>query len=349
MGIIKKFYGKTQMGYEVYEYTLSNSGGMEVSILDFGCVITKIAVPDKRGKIENIVLKLPSIRDYETNPAYIGCIVGPYAGRIKGGLISIGDVEYHLDKNDGVNALHGGFVGLGRVMWKALELLEKPYPQIKLTYLSPHGEGGFPGNLRVNVVYSLCENNSLQISYEAVSDKKTAISLTNHSYFNLSGTLEPITKHSLRVVNPKILELDTDLLVTGKVIDLNEIGIKGENTVAVREYMDILQKVTPFYGIDHPFLIENDGENLVLAAEYSHSETGRFMEVYSNLPYMNIYSGNFLNGMVLEGATQYSGICFETQEQPDGPNIPELGYSFLDANTPYSCTTVFKFTIDKNS
>lgn len=344
MGIEKSFYGKTKLGHDVHQYTLTNPKGMEVSILDFGCVITKISVPDNKDRFENVVLKHPSLEGYQENAAYVGCVVGRYAGRISDATISIDDMEFQLDNNDQNNTLHGGFIGFGRSIWEVEEIKDKPSPQIKLCYLSKDGEGGFPGNLHVATIYTLLEDNSLEISYQAMSDKKTAVSLTNHSYFNLSGTLEPVTEHHLNVIRPEILELDSNLLPTGKTIDLERHGPDLGFGTTVKEYMEVLKTVSPFYGIDHPFLVSKDGNDLVLAAKYSHKESGRTMEVFTNLPFMNIYSGNFLGSEVLKGSRKYSGICFETQEQPNGPNIQGLGYRFLESDTLYSCTTRFKFS-----
>lgn len=349
MNIYKEIYGETQEGKRVFQYTMTNSKGMKVSVLNLGGIITRVLVPDRSGSFENVVLTLNSLGDYEDNTAYIGCVVGRYAGRIKDGAITIDGKEYYrLDKNDGENSLHGGFKGLNKVIWDVEERVEDSFCELKLSYLSRDGEGGFPGNVKIDLLYKVYEDNSLEISYEAISDKQTAISLTNHSYFNLSGDIEAVMEHNLWINNPFLLEVGEDMIVGDRIIDLRHYGLRDEKNKRVRDYIEVLEKVSRFRGIDHPFIVgRTDSCDLALAVEYKHRDSGRSLLVYTDMPYINIYSGNFLDkNILLKGgreAIQYGGICFETQEQPNGPHNQDLGYKFLEANELYKGTTVFKF------
>lgn len=350
MGIYKEAYGETQQGELVYEYTIANSSGMKVSVLNLGGIITRLLVPDRHGNFQNIVLALDSLQGYVENPAYVGAIVGRYAGRIKDSAMKIGGKEYQLDRNDGNNSLHGGFKGLNKVIWTIEEKLENSEAELRLAYLSRDGEGGFPGNLKINATYRVHEDNSLEIIYEAISDKETAVSLTNHSYFNLSGDIETIEEHDLRLNTPFLLEAGADMLAGERILDLRQYGIKIGEVKKIKEYMLALEKASGFKGMDHAFIVNKGGsKELSFTAEYQHQGSGRSLAVYTDLPYINIYSGNFLDeGITLaegKSAVKYGGICFETQEQPDGPHNLGLGYRFLKPNELYKRTTVFKFSI----
>jgi len=350
MRIYKEIYGQTQEGNLVEEYTMINTSGMEVSVLNLGCIITKILVPDKNGVFKNVVLTLNDLRGYEENPAYIGGVVGRYAGRIKEGTIAIDGKEHRLDKNDGENSLHGGFQGFNKMIWDVNEKIEGDICELRLTYLSKDGEGGFPGNLRVTVFYRVHEDNRLEITYEAISDIKTSISLTNHSYFNLSGEIQSVKEHNLSINTPYLLEVGEDFIPTGKIIYLNEYDLEASEYRKVKDYILALEKVSSFKGIDHPFLVnKSNSDDLALVVEYQHSSSGRKLLVYTDLPYVNIYSGNFLDKTILlergKGAIKYGGICFEAQEQPNGPNGLDLGYKFLEPDQIYKRSTVLKFVV----
>lgn len=349
MIIHKRIYGETECGEMVFEYTMINSLGMKVSVLNLGATISGIFVSNRNGTFENVVLALNDIHGYEKNQAYIGCVVGRYAGRIKDGILKIDDKTYSLDRNEGQNSLHGGFLGFNRVIWDVEEMITDESLQLRLTYLSKDGEGGYPGDLKVSVVYRLYEDNSLAIIYEALSDKKTAISFTNHSYFNLSCNAEQVTEHYLSINTPYVLELTEDMLAGEKILDLREYGLDGISN-KISDYMITLERLSHFYGIDHSFVLNNsESYELNLAADYYDKSSGRGMLVYTDLPYINIYSGNFLNkDIVLKGgkaATQFGGICFETQEQPNGPHHMGLGYKFLEPNENYRRTTVIRFFV----
>lgn len=350
MHISKERYGETKRGQLVYEYTISNSSGMKVSVLNFGGGITRILVPDRNGAFENVVLTLDSLVGYEENPAYIGAIVGRYAGRIKDSTFTMDGKEYILDKNDGENCLHGGFHGFNKVIWTVEEKTMDDAAELKLTYLSRDGEGGFPGNLKVDATYRIYEDNSLEIIYEAISDRKTAVSLTNHSYFNLSGDVETIEEHGLMINTPYLLEIEADMVAGERIIDLRRYDIDERNAKKVKDYMLALERASGFKGIDHTFIIKRGcSHDLSLAAEYIHQGSGRILQVYTDLPYINIYSGNFLDNSIIldegKNAIQYGGICFETQERPDGPHSLGLGYRFLEADELYKGSTVFRFAV----
>ena len=351
MRIDKQHYGVTSEGVEIVQYNLSNDRGMQVSILNLGCIITKILVPDKNGLLDNVVLSLKDCKAYELNSPFMGCVVGRYAGRIRDACLNIKGDVYELDQNQGSHCLHGGFKGFGRVVWDVELDVHDAMGEIKLKYTSIDGEGGFPGNLDVTTYYRLFENNSFEITYEAVSDKRTAVSLTNHSYFNLAGDNQSIKGHKLRINCNQVAELDKDLLPTGRMLSLKNLRIDTDNALAIGELMEGLGKISSFEGIDHPFKVKKGVlSGFLPAIEYYHWGSGRKLAVYTDTPYVNVYSGNYLNkDIVLKGgksAVKHGGICFETQEQPDGPNNLDMGYEFLDAGKLYRRSTVLVFSVE---
>ncbi|SHJ54498.1 aldose 1-epimerase [Anaerobranca californiensis DSM 14826] len=340
MKIHREFYGKTKKGEDVYRYLLKNSKGTEVAILNYGAIINKLLVRDRRGDVQNIVLTLPDLSCYEDNPAYIGCVVGRYAGRIKDGKLVIGNRIYRLSQNEGKNTLHGGFVGFNKRVWEVESRVCQSFGEVSLSYLSPDGEEGFPGNLQAKVIYRLDDEDQLEIVYQGISDKDTYFSPTNHSYFNLSGTISSVEGDNLTVYSSKVVKMGEDLVGEKELVDLPLL--RGSSTV--KDYVDLLEGISPFRGIDHTFYL-GDGELQRVAKLYNPS-SGRSLEVSSNCPYVNIYSGNFLGAdILLENGkgVKYGGICFETCEQPNGPY---WGSNFLQANTLYSRKTVFKFKVE---
>ncbi|SES82448.1 aldose epimerase family protein [Anaerobranca gottschalkii] len=347
MKIDKSFYGEVE-GRKVFQYSLKNSTGTELIVLNYGAIINKLLLRDRKGELANVVLTLPDLESYQKNPHYLGCVIGRYAGRIRKGQIVIDNQNYQLSQNEGENTLHGGFLGFGRVIWEAETRVLGDYGEIHLTYRSPHGEEGFQGNLNLTVIYRLNERDNLEITYRGISDRNTCLSPTNHSYFNLSGKVQSVEEDYLKIYSNQVLKSREDLTAEKDLVTIEELNIQGPY-IKIKEYMDLLEKISNFRGIDHTFYVGDKGGELVKIADYYHQPSGRLLEVYTNHPYINIYSGNFLNPSVtLEGgsrAVAYGGICFETCEQP---NAPHWGLGILPQGVLYQKKCLYKFSVKGN-
>jgi aldose 1-epimerase len=304
-------------GKEVKAYTLKSAGGAELTCMEYGCMITEINVPDQYGNVENIVLGFDTLEEYVDHSPYFGCIVGRSAGRIKHAEFEIDGVPYHLSKNDGENNLHGGPNGFHQVIWDSA--VEKTDSEVKIifSYLSPNGEEGFPGNLDVNVTYTFNDQNELLITYKAVSDQKTIVNVTNHSYFNLSGNLKrTILDHELTLPSDRFLELDGALLPTGKVIPVEGTVFDFQNGRRVSEGIESghPQTVIVGGGFDHPFLLNPEGQICLV----DHT-SGRKLEIETEESAVVLYSGNMLpDDFSIRGvrSQKHLGLCLETQKPP---------------------------------
>lgn len=338
-------FGKSKTGKNVYKYTLENNNGMKVEILNYGGTIRSIYVPDKNCKFDDVVLGYDTIQEYEENDGYFGAIVGRNSNRIKNSKVVIKNKLYNLDSNDGVNNLHGGLVSFSNVIWDALIDNNK----LVLKYLSYNGEGGFPGNLDVTVKYSLNEDNELKIEYYAHSDDDTIANFTNHSYFNLSGHCSGSMEDQFLQINADfITEADTDLTQTGKYINVADTAFDFRTPKKIGQDIesdDYQLKIAG--GYDHNFVIKNNGLREV--ANLFEEKTGRMLRVYSDMPCMQFYSGNFLDGKRTgKGNTLYKrrgALCLETQKYPDSENIKNFPTSILKKNDKYSSVTIYKFLV----
>lgn len=345
MNVTKSIFGEWN-GQVIYKYTLQNRRGMEVSCIDYGCIITKIIVPDKNGIMENVVIGYDTLEGYLTYSPYFGCVVGRISGRIRDAKFNLDGEIYTLDKNEHEHHLHGGKNGFHNVLWKSSVEIKKDHGDVTFTYTSPDGEEGFPGNLKVYVTYSLNNDNELIISYRGISDKKTIVNLTNHSYFNLSGNLKrTILTHELTLNSDYFLELDSSLIPTGNVLSV-------ENTVFdFREGQQILRGIHSEHpqtmivggGYDHPFLLNGNNQQEIILTE---SESGRKLEIETDQPCVVLYTGNSLQSGYTIGKVQsekYLGLCLETQIPPnmiDNPHFPSM---ILEANEVYTAKTKYAF------
>lgn len=338
MELIETIFG-TLDGKEVKAYTLKSAGGTELTCIEYGCTITKINVPDRNGKAENIVLGFDTLEEYLDHSPYFGCVVGRSAGRIKNAAFEIDGVTYNLAKNDGENNLHGGPNGFHQVIWDSA--VEKTDSEVKIifSYRSPDGEEGFPGNLDVNVIYTFNDQNELLITYKAVSDQKTVVNLTNHSYFNLSGNLKRTAlDHELTLPSDGFLELDHALLPTGKIIPVEGTVFDFRKSRRVGEGIESgsPQTVMVGGGFDHPFLL-NQNEQISL---FDH-ESGRKLEIETDAPAVVFYSGNALpDDFSIRGvqSQKHLGLCLETQKPPG-----MIDALFVEKNQVYVSKTKYRF------
>lgn len=348
--IAKSSYGKTSDGQAVDKYTLENARGMKMEVITYGGIITSLTAPDKEGTYENVVLGYDNLGQYQEENPFFGAIIGRYGNRIAQGKFSLDGNDYTLETNDGANHLHGGVQGFDKVVWKATEMPSDTDPGLKLTYLSPDGAGGYPGNLNTTVVYTLKADNTLAISYEATTDKPTIVNLTQHSYFNLSGNpATTILDHVLMLAADKYLPVDGTLIPTGELAPV--AGTPFDFTEAKAIGKDIEgsdDQLTKGKGFDHCWVLNNPGGSAPVSTLH-HPGTGRFMEVFTEEPAIQFYSGNFLDGTLpVPGGGTYalrSGLCLETQHYPDSPNKQEFPSVVLQPGEQYATTTSYKFSV----
>ncbi|MCR9227864.1 MAG: galactose mutarotase [Flavobacteriaceae bacterium] len=343
-------FGEMPDGTKVKKFTLKNNVGMEVDVITYGGIITRWTAPDKQGEFEDIVLGFENLDQYLDGNPYFGALIGRYGNRIAGGQFSLDGETYKLATNDGDNHLHGGEKGFDKVVWQGEAKNTSKGAVLELTYTSKDGEEGYPGKLDVKVTYTLTDNNELDIQYEAVTDKSTVVNLTQHSYFNLSGQLsEPVLDHKIYLNADTYLPVDQGLIPTGEFrevvgtpFDFTESKSIGEEIDAQNEQLGLGG------GYDHCWVLNETEKDLGLAASAHHPETGRFLEVYTNEPGIQFYSGNFLDGTLPSktGGTyvKRSGFCLETQHYPDSPNQPDFPSVRLNPAETYSSRTIFKLS-----
>lgn len=356
MKITKTLFGTTASGEKAYLYLMKNRKGMELVVSDFGAVIQKILVPDRDGHPVDVVLGFDALADYDSDHNNtFGAFVGRNANRIGGAVFTLNGKTYQLAKNDGENNLHSGPDNLSnRVMYET-ECFEEPeMATVEFSRMSPDMEQGFPGNLDMTVSYSLTEEGEVVIEYFADCDQDTICNLTNHSYFNLSGEqADTILDHVLMLKSDAFTPTDSGLIPTGEIRDVT--GTPMDFRVAKPIGQDIEADYEPLVtagGYDHNFVLPDaEQDEPVLAGTVMSPVTGITMDIYTDLPGMQVYTGNFLNGEVAgKKGKKYprrSGVCFETQFFPNACNMPEgtPGWetSVLPAHVPFESTTIYRF------
>ena len=348
--IEKKEFGTTEDNVTVYQFVLSNENGMEVSIINYGGIITSLKAKDRHGKYQDVVLGFNSLAPYEDENPYFGALIGRYGNRIAKGAFRLDDKTYNLDINNAPNHLHGGLKGFHKVVWNPKEIINDTNVSLELTYLSKHMEEGYPGNLDVKVTYTLNNKDELHVLYEAETDKKTIINLTQHSYFNLSGDFsEDILNHEIKINADAFLPVDETLIPTGEIRSVEGSPFDFRNLKLIGRDIDSNDNQIKFgKGYDHCWVINNQDAGLRHVASLYHSQTGRIMEIESDQPGIQFYSGNFLDGTLEskgEGYYNYrTGLCLETQQYPDSPNQKNFPSVVLNPNEKYITKTIFKFS-----
>ena len=347
----KQSFGKTSDGRPVDLYTLTNQKGMEVAITNFGGIVVSLKVPDRTGKFDDVVLGYDSLDGYLTNKAFFGALIGRYGNRIAHGKFTLNGQTYTLPKNDGDNTLHGGPEAFNKKLWTAKDVSSSKGQALELTYMSPDGEEGFPGNLNAKVVYTLNDQNELTIAYSATTDKDTVVNLTNHSYFNLAGQgTGDILRHELMIKGDHITAVDETLIPTGELRPVKGTPFDFTHATAIGARIDQDDPQLKLgKGYDHNWVLNDHGSRSpVLVAEAYEPKSGRVLQVLSTEPGVQFYSGNFLDGTIHgKGNKLYNhryGFCLETQHFPDSPNHPKFPSTTLKPGQTYSTTTVFKFS-----
>lgn len=338
-------FGTMDDGRSVELFTLTKENGMEVSITNYGGIVTSIMVPDQDGNIENVVLGFDDLEKYKSGHPFFGAIAGRYANRIANGQFELNGEVYELARNNGENHLHGGNEGFDKKLWDAE--VNEDENSVTFSYLSPDGEEGYPGNLNVDVTYTLTEDNELQIDYHATTDKATVVNLTNHSYFNLSGDpSQGILDHLLTIQADRYTPVDEGLIPTGELrpVEGTAFDFTEPETVGAR-----IESIPP--GYDHNYVLNNPNSGVRKIATVQHDESGRIMEVYTDQPGVQLYTGNFLDGSITGHhrvpIQQYAALCLETQTFPDSPNKPDFPSPVLNPGETYETTTIYQFKVSE--
>lgn len=341
MKIKKRTFGLLSNGRKVSLFTISNRD-MSFSVTNYGCIITSIMVPDKKGCEADIALGYSTLEGYIANPVFFGCLVGRFANRIAGGKFSLGGVEYELDKNDNGNCLHSGRLGYHRMLWKAKPFSNSKEAGVVFYRTSPDGEQGFPGELDMKVRYSLTANNDIVISYSAKTDAPTPVNLTNHTYFNLGGhDSGTILNHSVQLFADRYVPVD------GAAIPVGEIRDVAGSPFDFRSPKEIAKHINDVPGgYDHTWEINRAGDTPNPVAGIFDPESGRAMTVYSTQPGVQFYTGNFLSDVEGKNGVVYGkndGLCLETQHFPDSPNRSDFPDSILLPGDRYRHETIWHF------
>lgn len=317
----------------IKSYTLKNKNEMEVTILNLGCIIHEIKVPDRMGNFENIIHGFKDIEDYKQNDAYFGAVIGRTAGRIKEGKFSLDSKLYSIKALDRGNGLHGGQEGFDKRIWDVIETDNS----IILSYVSPDGEEGFPGTVETTVIYTLTDENELIIEYKGISDKKTLLNLTNHSYFNLNPN-KTILDMELQVNSQYLLEIDDVSIPTGRLLDVTGTPFDFRKPKAIgKDIQENHIQLIRGGGYDHPWLVEGD-----MKVRLSDPSNGRIVEMYSDQPCVVLYSYNF----PIEGHNKHQGLAVEFQKEPDSLNQDHFTSCILEANDIYRQRTLYKFKVE---
>ena len=337
-------------GKQTQLYTLTNANGMEVCITNFGGRIVSVMVPDKTGEMKDVVLGFDSIGDYINTPSDFGAAIGRYANRINQGKFVLDGDTVKLPQNNYGHCLHGGPTGWQYQVYTGQQLNDST---LQLTMQSPDGDNNFPGNVTAHVTYTLKSNNSIDIQYDATTDKKTVINMTNHSYFNLSGNPQnTITDNILYVNADSITPVDSTFMTTGEMLALTDNCMDFKNAQPIADALDMNNEQVKFgMGIDHNYVLNTKGNIEEVAAKVTCPSTGITLEVYTNEPGIQIYTGNFLDGTVTgkKGIVynQRAAICLESQHYPDSPNKPQWPSVILEPGQTYHSHCIFKFGVEK--
>ncbi len=345
-------FGKTKEAEAVNLYTLTNTNGLIVKITNYGGIVTELHVPDRDGKLGDVVLGFKDLDSYLEGHPYFGAIVGRYGNRIAKGKFTLDGKEYTLATNNATNHLHGGVKGFDKRVWKAVSIDTPRGPSLKLSYVSADGEDGYPGTLNVNVTYTLTNDDTLRIDYEAQTDKPTVVNLTNHSYFNLAGENSgTVHDHVLTIDADRYTPVDETSIPTGELAPVKgtPFDFKTPHTIGER----VEQTGGSPAGYDHNYVInrKEGDKNLALAARVDEPTSGRVMEVWTTEPGVQFYTGNYLDSTETgKKGTPYAfrnGFCLETQHFPDSPNRKAFPTTELRPGETYKTSTVYKFSVKK--
>jgi aldose 1-epimerase len=345
-------FGKTKDGATVYRYVLTNDKSLEAVVISYGASLVSLKIPDRDGKVADVVLGYDDLDGYEQDKAYIGATIGRYGNRIAGGEFVLDGTTFHIPKNNGPNTLHGGTIGFNKRVWTGVDRSRPDAQVMELSYTSPDGEQGFPGRLTVTVTYTLrTDKNELRIDYSATTDKDTVLNLTNHSYFNLSGVpSQEISNHQVLIHAQRFLPVNSSLIPTGEVRPVAGTPFDFTKATAIGARINQDDEQLKFgMGYDQTWILEGHGKaDLQLAAEAFEPASGRLLEVLTTQPGVQFYTGNSLDGTARgKGGQLYArrtAFCLETQHFPDSPNHPSFPSTELTPGQTFQSTTIFRFS-----
>ncbi len=347
MELTKKIYGKTD-GQQVYSYTIRNSDNITVELITYGGTITHLWVPDAKGKLADVVTGYDSLAEYAAGRNYFGALVGRCTNRISQSNFTLDGKKHQLANNAGSDHLHGGVVGFNKKVWQAKDFIFADSAGVVLTLTSPDGDEGYPGNLQVQVTYTLTNRNELKIDYAATTDSPTVINLTHHSYFNMDGhNSGSMLAHKLQINGDAYLPIDQALVPTGEIkpVEGTPMDFRHPHVIGER-----IAKVPG--GYDHTWVLKNKHDSaLQLAARLWGPQSGRLLEVYTDQPGIQFYAGNTLdNDQGKQGTVyaQHDALCLETQHFPDSPNHPDFPSVVLKPGEKFVSQTVYRFLNDNN-
>lgn len=341
----KEFFGMTPDGKEVHRFVMKNDNGVEVHVINYGAIITHLRTPDKNGKLEDIVLGYDNLDGYLAESPYFGAIVGRYGNRIANGKFTLDGTEYTLVQNNNGQHLHGGTKGFDKVFWNITPISDQ---KLELKYRSADMEEGYPGNLDVTVIYHLTDENALEIDYSAVTDKKTVVNLTQHTYFNLTGDgKRDILDHVLTIYADRFVPVGETLIPEGNLEPVKNTPFDFTQPTPVGQRInDDHRQLKIAGGYDHCWVL-NGQDSLKTAASLYEPSSGRYVEVLTTEPGIQFYSGNFLTGSITgKGGVKYNhrfGLCLETEHFPDSPNQPDFPSVVLNPGETYQTKTIYRF------
>lgn len=349
--ITKDSFGTTTAGDPVERYSFGQPGRLWVRMLTYGATIQSIEVPDRWGRVADVILGLPTIETYQSESPYFGATIGRYGNRIAKGTFTLDGVTYHIPLNNGPNALHGGTIGFDKKIWSAVEINEPNNVGVQFTYVSPDGEMGFPGTLTTVVTYSVNNRGELTIHYHATTDKATVVNLTNHSYFNLGGEGQgDVYDHVAQIFADRYTPTDTTQIPLGPLATVAGTPFDFRTPHAIGERIrDGDGQLLLAQGYDHNWVLNrNEGDPPSLAARVLHPKSGRLVECITDQPGVQVYTGNFLSG-TFTGISdkiyrQGDAFTLETQHFPDSPNEPSYPTTVLQPGQVLDSTTVFRFS-----
>ncbi|MFJ4195060.1 aldose epimerase family protein [Pseudomonas sp. NPDC089534] len=349
-----KAFGKTDDGTPVEQYILRNRHGMQATVITYGATLQALRVPDRHGKLDDIVLGFDDVQGYQRGTAYFGATIGRFGNRLADGAFELDGQRYQVPQNDKTNALHGGPQGFDKKVWKARETKDKDSVGVTLTYLSADGEMGFPGNLATEVTYRLTDANELRIDYKATTDKPTVLNLTNHSYFNLAGAGNGDILKQLATLHARhYTPIDAKLIPTGELAQVAGTPMDFTRATAIGQRIKDDHPQLRFAeqnqgGFDFNWVLDAKGDAGKLAAEVSDPNSGRRLQLYTSEPGVQFYTGNFLDGTVKgKGGKVYphwGAFTLETQHYPDSPNQKGFPSTRLDPGQTYTQSVVFRFS-----
>jgi len=348
--ITKEKFGVTPSGETIYIYTLVNSSGTKVRIINYGAIVQSLFVADRDKKLADVVLGFDSLEQYLKPNPFFGAIVGRFGNRLNKAKFTLDGNTYQLSANEGQNQLHGGFKGFDKRVWNSEEVESKFGPAVKLTYHSADKEEGYPGNLDLSVTYILTDENELRIDYHAVTDKPTILNPTHHSYFNLSGSFaNSILDEKLWIDADKFTPINNESIPSGDLADVSNTPLDFRKAFMIGERINSDDRqIKNAKGYDHNWVLNNYNGTVRKVATVYDTLSGRFMEVLTDQPGIQFYSGNFLDGSLLgKGGIpcrHRTALCLETQHFPDSPNHANFPSTVLRPGEVYTQTTIYRFS-----